>query len=380
MHADDLLLISVGGAAASVARRVIRQTEVRAVILDTDDAVLGETDPNAHGGAVKIFGAKRLAGRGTGGDYRLGASAFRDDGAAMLADIGTPRLALVLTCLGGGTAGATEYLLRALREQGTVTVTFAIQPFAFEGDDRKRNAKLLRPMIESATDAITAVNPAVLLDNADTLTADEAFARVADRLGDALSLFWTLLSHPSYFAFDAEHFHRMLSVSHDNTALPFDFAAARISGEDRAESLLNTLTTAPAFCRDGSDRLSRATRLVIGILSGSDLRLSELNTLITGLRIHCPSLKETFLGTSQEDRRNGELTAVLLAFGSNPGDEDEDIPSGTEAIRTGRRGHRTSPSRLASGNNRFGDVEPTLWHGENLDDPTYQRRGIRLSR
>ena len=35
---------------------------------------------------------------------------------------------------------------------------------------------------------------------------------------------------------------------------------------------------------------------------------------------------------------------------------------------------------LGTAKNRFTDVAPTLYRGQNLDEPTYQRRGIRLTR
>ncbi|HIV09061.1 MAG TPA: hypothetical protein IAC79_02965, partial [Candidatus Spyradenecus faecavium] len=103
METEDLLLISLGGAAASIARRVAERAEapLRALILDTDDATLQAITP-VVGVATSVFGAKRLSGRGTGGAHSLGAGAFRDDAGQILAQVGSPRLAVLLTCCGGG--------------------------------------------------------------------------------------------------------------------------------------------------------------------------------------------------------------------------------------------------------------------------------------
>ena len=144
MKAEDLLLISVGGAAAKIARQIalksrrdLSQPPMRILILDTDDAVL-QTLTHAEGVSATIFGTQRLSGRGTGGDHILGVGAFRDDAAVLMQQIGAPRLVVVLTCCGGGTSGACEPLLRALRDRGIANIVFATEPFAFEGDARKK--------------------------------------------------------------------------------------------------------------------------------------------------------------------------------------------------------------------------------------------------
>ena len=133
MNADDLLLISVGGAAATIARRVAENASapLRALILDTDDATLQAITP-AVGVSTTVFGAKRLAGRGTGGDRNLGASALRDDASQIQAQIGAPRLAVLLVCCGGGTSGAAPLLLEMLRALG---VACDISPDGFALED-----------------------------------------------------------------------------------------------------------------------------------------------------------------------------------------------------------------------------------------------------
>ena len=120
----------------------------------------------------------------------------------------------------------------------------------------------------------------------------------------------------------------------------------------------------------------------VGVLAGPDLRLCELSTLMDGLRAHCQALKETFLGTSVEDSRAGALSVVVLAFGL-PVAEAAQI--GAEAPRPlsakkGRGTRNTGSGLLRAAKSRFSDVSPTIVNGQNLDEPTYRRRGIRLAR
>ena len=383
METEDLLLISLGGAAASIVRRMAERatTPLRALILDTDDATLQSITP-AVGVSTSVFGAKRLSGRGTGGSHSLGAGAFRDDATQILAQVGTPRLAILLTCCGGGTAGAATTLLEALRTKGIATLVFAVAPFSFEGDDRKRAANVLLPIMETRADALTRISlDALVGEEAATLPAAEAFAHAADRLAAGLGLLWTLVAHPGFIAFDAEHFRAFLT--HDvEGGLPFCFADATVSGENRAQAALNALREDPRFRVNGVDRLANAAQLIVGILAGPDLRLCEIGTVMEGLRAHCQSLKETLLGTADEEAREGSLSVVLFAFGhpltNVSAAKDGEAP---RPLPKRQRGAKAAGTKvLGTAKNRFTDVAPTIYGGQNLDEPTYQRRGIRLTR
>lgn len=380
MNADDLLLIAVGGGAAKIAHLVVSQASapVRALILDTDDAILQSLPPMA-GISTTIFGTQRLAGRGTGGDTHLGAGALRDDAQMVMAQIGTPRLVVLLTCCGGGTSKAAELLLEMLRTQGIATVTFATEPFDFEGSDRKSTAKNLLETLAVASDAFTTLHLSSMVTPEErTLPIDQTFARVARRIAAGTTLFWSLLANPGFIAFDGEHFHRFLSQS-ALSGMRFTFATATLRGENRAQQALETLLADPAFQENGIDRLRCAAQILIGVLAGPDLRLCELSQVVDGLRENCPGLKEHILGTSLEPAREGTLSVVVLAFGATPESVDK-RPDPLAQVAHKGRGKKSRTPQLGGGTDRFGDVERTLYNGQDLDEPTYLRRNIRLKR
>lgn len=383
MTVDDLLFIAVGGAAASIARAIAEETPVpmRTLILDTDDAVLQTLTPVA-GLSATIFGAKRLGGRGTGGDRSLGAGALRDDAALVMAQVGSPRLAVVLVCCGGGTSGAVPILLEMLRNQGISTMTFATMPFAFEGSDRLQCATVMLPQLASASDSFARVPLELLVDDAlRSAPAEEAFRAVRKRLAAAIALFWTLLAQPGFIAFDIERFLRLLSGS-SGVGLPCTFADVTCTGVDRAQTALAQLLASPRFRPEGVDRLANATQVLVGVLAGEDLRLCELGTLMEGIRAHCPDAQEVMLGTSREAPREGTLSVVVVAFSlpsAEIAEKGEALALGGGKKASRRKASRAAP-QLGVVKDRFTDVEHTVYNGQDLDVPTYQRRGIRLNR
>ena len=224
-------------------------------------------------------------------------------------------------------------------------------------------------------ETVTEDNAAQLFAGCDVVC--EAFDRAADRLAAMLGLLWTLLAHPGFIAFDAERFRRLIAQDRRAAQL-FCFADASASGEGRAGKVLDTLLADPRLRVDGVDRLANAAQIVVGVLAGPDLRLCELGVLMDGLRAHCKTLQEDFLGTANEAGREGTLAAVVLAFGA-PAPEGEP----TERPLGGRRGKSAKAAKgslLGATKDRFSDVEHTVYDGQDLDVPTYQRRGIRLTR
>ncbi len=379
MTADDLLFITVGSAAADIAGRMAEKISVpmRILVLDTDDTTLQRVPPRP-GLSTWIFGVKRLNGRGTGGDRNLGASALRDDAAALQTQIGSPRLTLLLTCGGGGTSGALPQLLRLLKEQGATTLTFATEPFAFEGNERMRNTMALFSSIENETDALARIPLESLLNEASKeAPIEEAFDAIAQRLAAGIGLFWTLLTHPAFIAFDADHFYQYLE-SNPLSGAPLFFADTTCTGADRASYAVQEIIASPRFQHEGIDRLANASRIVVGVLAGDDLRLNELSTLMEGIRAHAPHAEVT-LGTSFEVMREGSLGVVVLAFSKSP--TAYHGGGGVLSPRAARKGEKASKGvQLGANKDRFADVEHTIYNGQDLDKPTFQRRNIRLQR
>ena len=315
MNADDLLLISVGGAAATIARRVAENASapLRALILDTDDATLQAITP-AVGVSTTVFGAKRLAGRGTGGDRNLGASALRDDASQIQAQIGAPRLAVLLVCCGGGTSGAAPLLLEMLRALGVATLVFATTPFAFEGDDRHRCAKIILPTLAAQADAITTVPLELLAGGDATLPQAEAFARVADRLGAGLGLLWSLIAHAGFLPLDAERFRRFLT--HDVAGgRPFCFAEAVCAGERRADDASRDVT-AWLKCRYmksiASDK--QKFRATITAVTSYGLYVQLQDIFVDGF-VHISNIGFDYYGYTVEGKLVGETFGEEFAVG-----------------------------------------------------------------
>lgn len=364
-HPSSLILIGVGGAGSALVSRVLRAygSDMRALAVDTD----ASTGVRATDLPFLLLGGNRLAGRGTGGQPALARAAFQDNPSLLDANLDHVRMAVIVTGLGGGTGGgATPELLKHLHNLGIVTLLFATHPFAFEGAERKRAASTAEGPLAQNADVSVFLSLTNLVRDTDNM--NEAMQRATDTLGAGLTLLWRLLERPGYIHLDAEHLR--LIVSGCGRA---QFASATATGTDRATDILKSLAEDPLLQRDTTRQPVRT--VLLGILAGDDLKLSEIATLSSGISAAFGPNAALELGTVNDEANfAGKLSVVVLLF------EKNNTPTAAQPTRvSARHGPRSGEGALAN-NNRFQSADKTIWHDEDLDEPTYLRRQLLLDR
>lgn len=360
---SQLLLLGIGGAGAAMTRGILRAfgPGVRALIMDADAQSGGAT------GDVPfvLLGGNRLAGRGTGGQPASARAAFQDNPTLLDAALDGVRTVVVVTALGGGTGGgATGELLKHLHTIGITTLLFATMPFSFEGEERMRTARTAAGPIEQHADVSVFLPLDDLVSDAGTDSMKDALRHAVDTMASGVTLLWRLLEKPGYISLDAERLRNLLSGCGRGR-----FATASARGENRAGDVLAALAESPLLKRDESSPPVRA--LLVGVLGGDDLRLSEVGAIASGLSAAFGEGARLELGTVNDEATfSDRLHAVMLVF-------DENASSGV-------RPNAASPSavgeRALAANGRFRNTEKTIWNDENLDVPTYVRRNLTLDR
>lgn len=366
---SSLLLLGIGGMGCSTVRGVRRAYGhgIRALMVDSDAA-----SGNAADLPFALIGGDRLAGRGAGGLPAEARAAYLDKPDVLDAQLEGVRTAIVVTALGGGTgSGATGEILKHLSTRGIVTVAFATLPFRFEGEERTNAAQTALGSIDQAADVSV---PLPL----DTLVADassddsmkDALARAADTLATALTLFWRILEKPGYISLDAERLRNAVA-----DAGRARFATAAAFGQDRADGVLDALTSS-RLLRAGVHAPARS--IFMGILAGDDLRLSEVARVADGFRASFGRNATFHLGTVNDEATfSGRLAVAVLVFEESA--VAKAASSSRRSAKAAAKSRKNSEAALAAAD-RFSDSEKTVWHGEDLDVPTYLRRNLTLER
>ena len=362
---SSLLLIGIGTAGSAIARGVSRAfgEGLKYVLADTD-----ATTGNA-GGPFVLLGGDRLSGRGTGGNVVSGRLAAEDSIRALDDSLEGIRLAVVATSLGGGTgSGATLETVKHLSERGVPSIVFATTPFAFEGEDRHRNARGIIPMLDDAANA-TFLLPLDKLIGETEVMAD-AMRRAVDVVASGITLFWRLVEKPGYIRLDAERLRHLLAGAGRGR-----FAVATAQGPGRAAEILDQLLRSEMLATSSGPVKS----VLCGVLAGNDLLLSEVGQIADGVRQSFGGLSFDIATVNDEETFSGRLSVVVMLFESNGRAEDGEKPGAPMSPSRRRRGKSKNILGVGpTGRGRFNKVEPTIWNGEDLDVPTFVRRDISL--
>ena len=364
IETSPMLLIGIGTAGCSIARGVTRAfgDSLRYALADTDAAT------GIGGGPFTLLGGDRLSGRGAGGDIVAARLAAEESVQSLDGHLEGVRLAVVVTALGGGTGGgATLETVKHLSAYGIPSIVFATTPFAFEGDDRQRNARGLMSMIAESANATFFIPLDQLVCGEDNM--EIALKRAVDTVASGVTLFWRLVERPGYLRLDTERIRHLIAGAGRGR-----FASVTVQGPNRAAEAVDLLKRSHLLAASSTP----VRAILCGILAGDDLRLSEIGQIADGLRGTFGERLTFDLGTVNDEATfSGRLSVVVMLFESNAADTER---KPTAPLLSGKKPRKAKgPLGVGpTGHGRFNNAEPTIWNGEDLDIPTFLRRNITL--
>jgi cell division protein FtsZ len=386
-----VLVLGLGGAGCnSVARmRELWSEGPDCAVMDTDAQVLAAS---AVRRAINI-GGKVTDGHSAGGDVTSGKLAAEESlGAIQEALDGYDVLFLVIG-LGGGTAtGAAPILVREARKIGLVTIAFATMPFPFEGDRRRLAAEEGLRVLQNAADTVICLPNQRLFElvGAESSVTD-AFLQADAMVASGLHALWRLLSQTGVINLDLATLRSLAERS--NGACAFGYADAR--GPARSASALTSLLNSPML--EKGRLLAEASALLVSITGGPDLTLADVDGIMGQIQKIARQGARVFMGAIidplwrdrltltvlvsenwLESRRAGGEGGQRILSTAAPGTAEATTDEAAEeaARKTAEQAvlNFQTPDR-----GLFDKGEPTIHLGQDLDIPTYIRRGIKLS-
>lgn len=372
-----------------------------------------------------LLGVKRTRGLGCGGDPDLGKAAAEDEFDQLKTLCDWTDLVVIVCGLGGGTAtGAAPVLARAARETGALVLGLVTLPFEFEGNRRQRQAQAGFQLLKAAADGVVCLPlPRAVKVIDENTSLQETFALTNEMLAQAVKGISQMLTRPGLINVDFADLCSVLRGRHAESYC----ASAQAKGEGRSREVVEKLKANPLL--EEGHALADADALLVNLVGGPDLTMADVNRIMEQINrqaenahlilgaatdpalIGCIQLtviasrhcaKAAAQTEPEPDEPTGseqsDLTAQLLGAGqsSRPASRFVAPPPALppEKLRqiweqqggpTGRRRKVSSkwkqgqlPLEIVS-KGRFEKSEPTIHEGEDLDVPTYIRRGIALN-
>lgn len=408
--ARDALVIGLGTAGGAIVRslRAVHPPGLRYAVLDTDPAVL-------HGGepAEALFlGAALTRGLGARGDADQARMSAEEDAARLRPLLAGASHVLIVAGLGGGcAAGVAPVVARLAREAGAMVLAFVTLPFSYEGSRRVQQAGLTLNRLRRLCAGVLALpndRATDLLDARTSLLG--AFGLTANLAADAAATVWGLLSRPGELPLSAADLIGVLGAAEGAGA----FARAEAEGPERAAVVVEKLLAQPLL--RGGQALRECAAVLLSVEGPPDLPFVEFRQVSERLREFCPQA-QLVAGASLHPGGAARLTVSLITTGlaaAAPPAEGDDLaarmaepreaaagarrellppapdltPENAQRLPAARNGKRKPPQQgqlpldtpgTLVARSRFAGAQPTKRRGQDLDQPTYYRRGIALN-
>ncbi|HUI06692.1 MAG TPA: cell division protein FtsZ [Verrucomicrobiae bacterium] len=419
-----LKIFGVGGAGGHTVNQIaVSRTQhshllkgVDLVAINTDLQSLGEIDA-----AVKVqIGAAVTHGLGAGGEPEIGARAAQADADKIGALCQNADLVFITAGLGGGTGtGASPVVARLAKEQGALVLAFVALPFSFEGDRRRQQALSGLDQLRAQADAVICIpNDKIFRIVGDDASVVAAFKRADEQVILGVQAVWQLLSRKGLINLDFADLRATLGAKHCDGLFSYGEAA----GPNRVRDAVKSLLENPLL--DGGDVLVKAEGVLVSVLGGPDLTLADVQKTVDPITRQA-SRAHIIMGAAIDDTYRGRLAVTViaaanvlprrvvaqpvatrpmtfprpgdsalsrtarpspLAVGSGPSvpaakpDGEEPPTSESAPVRKSSKPKQETLPLEGVSRGRFDKSEPTLYQGEDLDVPTFIRRGVSLKR
>jgi cell division protein FtsZ len=391
-------VIGVGGAGTNAVDRLKMESleRLQLAVVNTDHQALSSSPVQDK----ILIGMGTTRGLGAGGDPELGRTAAEDDREKIAKVLDGCDLVFIVSGMGGGTGGgASPIVAEIAAEKGALVIAFVTLPFSFEGGRRLKQAEEGLSALRRVCDAVIPLpNDILLQESADNETVLDSFARADEWIGRGVKAIWSMLSRTGLINVDFA----TLRQAFQNRGAKTLFGLAEGSGENAAAEAIADLKLCPLLHTPEFSR--KADRLLVNISGGTDLTLPRVNEIMSAIAEQFGRDSHIIMGAVIDEGMQGRVEISVLGT-SDMGmrgvaarrpapqrarplpqrtDEPAPKPEGAQAPAEPAL-HGPKPTQEEFG---FGEIETrgqfertdrNLFDGQDLDVPTYLRKGIKIA-
>lgn len=429
-------LVGVGGAGSNAVDRLKMDNldRVQLAVVNTDLQSLSASPVSEK----LLIGKGVTRGLGAGGDPELGRDAAESDRDKLAELVKDQDLVFLVAGMGGGTgSGAAPVLAEIASEQGALVIAFVTLPFSFEGGRRLKQAEEGLQAMRRVCDAVIPLpNDVLMQEAAERESVLDSFARADEWIGRGVKSIWAMLFRTGLINIDFSTLRQAFATRGGKTL----FGLGAGEGEDAVAQAIESLKLCPLLAMPEFAR--KADRLLVNITGGADLTLPKVNELMQAVTEQYGKDSHVIMGAVIDESMPGRVEVCVLGTADMGGRartvarpratlgrgesqqgltaSEKDAPStsretqsqpaaaqqgkrpaapaagsashtaaataaGTSGAKAGAPALKidTSQEEFAFGEQEirgyFEHTDRNLFEGQDLDVPTYLRKGIKLS-
>src|SRR5579862_1716714 len=406
-------IFGVGGAGVVLAEAANRGEFAGAdfAVIDTDAQSL-----RASSATVKVhLETKLMRGLGTGGDPERGHALAEEQFTTLKSACDGAEVVFIVAGLGGGAgSGISPVLARAAREAGALVLAFVTLPFVCEGNRRQQQAQQGLEQLKSVADGVICLPCQKTFKLIDENTSVlNTFRITSELLAEGVRGVWRLLTRPGLIQIHFDDLCALVRDRHSESA----FASVEASGPARSREVVEKLLNHPLL--DEGRVLAESDAVLVSLMGGKDLTMTEVDRVMEQIGRHCERAR-VIMGAAVDETMKAGLSVTLIAAKQAGAVPVAELPvmaaeaaepaasrgsgrstsrcvppasslspeqreqvlgrhGGGRGRKAGSRMHQAQLPLAIISKGRFDKSEPTIHKGEDLDIPTYIRRGIALN-
>ncbi len=365
-HTARIKVMGIGGAGGNAINNMIRDKlkGVDFIVANTDCQDLERSSCSYR---IQL-GPSVTMGLGAGADPEIGKLSAEESVQEVKEAVDAADMVFLTAGMGGGTGtGAAPTIAREAREKGALTVAVVTKPFSFEGEKRMKRAMQGIEALKGEVDSLIIIpNERLKALGSRSTTFKDLIARADEVLLQAVKGISDLIISNGFINLDFADVKKVMEQM--GTSI---MGMGRASGENRATEAAQMAINSPLL-EDIS--IEGARGLLMNITGPSDLTMEEINEASNYIKGEVSDDAEIFWGVVFDDSLEDEIQVTVIATGID-GDEGP------------MRDEEDTLANDYSNVVKIRDLTPEeaeeAWtvkmHGEALDTPTFQRRGVGLS-
>lgn len=388
-------VIGVGGAGSNIVDRLMlsRFSGVGLAAVNTDLQALSDSPVIEK----LCIGRSVTGGLGTGGDVEIGREAALKSIDAIDALVSDVDLLFLAVGLGGGTGtGAAPVIAEQALRQGAVVIAFVALPFTIERSTRATIAQEGLKRLRDTCNAVVPLPNDLLIQESDPdASLLDAFAKADAWIEKAICSIWCMMNKTGMINLDFAQLRQMLAKKAGKTL----FGIGSGSGENAAKDAVADLKLCPLLHTPEFSK--KADQLLVNIVGGTRIGIADTQMIMESVseafgadaNITMGAVVDEDLGDSVEICILGtsEVSSVPFTRVVKPRRMVDKSEVATVATPGGldKRGPAVHARTKASAQEEFsfseGDpkgefenTDGTIFEGQDLDSPTYLRRGVKI--
>lgn len=324
----------------------------------------------------------------------------------------------IVAGLGGSVGtGISPVLARVAKESGALVLAFVTTPFPCEANHRRQLARQGLEALKTVADGVICL-PSEKIMLQESTTVLETYQLADQLLADGILGIWRLLTLKGLLDIHFDDLCALIRERHAESA----FAVAEAVGATRSREVLDKLFAHPLL--ENGETLAHSDAVLVSLMGGPDLAMAEVNRVMDALNAKCAHA-QVIMGAAIDETFRERLALTLIASraaedalqrerpaGSAPGELHSQLlerdppsrpnsrfvppppalpPEQVEQMLARQRSTSPRPRKMPAklrqtqlpleiiSKGRFDKSEPTIHKGEDLDVPTYVRRGVSLN-